>query len=57
MYSLTTLSAPLWTTTATGYEFFNATDYDYSASVQTLTIYGVQAPVTTAVTVSFTLDT
>ena len=55
LYPFTTLSAPSWTTTATGYGYFNTTGYDYSATAKTLTIYGVQAPVSTAVTVSFTV--
>ena len=55
LYPFTTLSAPSWTTTATGYSYFNTTGYDYSASGNTLTVYGVQAAFSTDVSVSFTV--
>ena len=56
LYSFPSLSQLVWTASETGYGYFNTTGYDYSATAQTFTVYGVQQAFTADVTVDFSVS-
>ena len=55
LYSFSSLSASMWSSSASGYDLFNTTGFDFSAAARTLTIYGIQQDFSQDVTVTFTV--